>query len=58
MIIDGSTYATGKLINDAFSIRSIPDTTSEKRFSIRLAVLCGKILASFASLIFFYGSTQ
>ena len=58
MIIDGSTYAIGKLTPDAFSILLIPEITIGKRLRINEYFSLGKIPLLYASFTFSKGSIK
>ena len=58
MIIDGSTYAIGKLTPDAFSILLIPEITIGKRLRINEYSFFGKIPFLYASFTFNKGSIK
>jgi hypothetical protein len=58
MVIDGSTYAIGKLTPDAFSILLIPEITIGKRLRINEYFSLGKIPLLYASFTFNKGSIK
>ena len=58
MVIDGSTYAIGKLTTDAFSILLIPEITIGKRLRINEYCSLGKTPLLYASFTFSKGSIK